>query len=150
MEEAAVYKRILIPTDGSEASQRAILSAVEFAREVGAEVVGLTATPEFRVLSADSAMLEATPDDFAASCKARALQLLADIDSAAREAGVSCRLEHVVDDDPYIAIIDTARSLGCDLIAMASHGRHGLKGLLLGSETQKVLVHSSIPVLVLR
>jgi nucleotide-binding universal stress UspA family protein len=150
MEEAAVYKRILIPTDGSEASQRAILASVDFAREVGADIVGLTATPEFRVLSADSAMLEATPEQFAASCEARARHLLADVDSAAREAGVPCRLEHAVDDDPYTAIIDTARRLGCDLIAMASHGRHGLKGLLLGSETQKVLVHSSIPVLVHR
>lgn len=150
MEEAAVYKRILIPTDGSEASRRAILSSVDFAREVGADIVGLTATPEFRVLSADSAMLEATPEQFAATSKAWARRLLADVDNAAREAGVACRLEHVVDDDPYMAIIETARRLGCDLIAMASHGRHGLKGLLLGSETQKVLVHSSIPVLVHR
>jgi nucleotide-binding universal stress UspA family protein len=150
MEATAMYKRILIPTDGSEASQRAILAGIDFAREVGAEVVGLTATPEFRVLSTDSAMLEATPEDFALSCEARARHLLADVDSAAREAGVPCRLEHAVNNDPYVAIIDTARSLGCDLIAMASHGRHGLKGLLLGSETQKVLVHSSIPVLVHR
>ena len=145
-----MYKRILIPTDGSEASQRAILAGVEFAREVGADVVGLTATPEFHVLSTDSTMLEDTPEQFAAGSDMRARRILADVENAARDAGVPCRTEHVVDDDPYAAIIAAARNLGCDLIVMASHGRRGLKGLLLGSETQKVLVHSAIPVLVHR
>jgi nucleotide-binding universal stress UspA family protein len=145
-----MYKRILIPTDGSEASQRAILAGVEFARETGAEVVGLTATPEFSVLSTDSDMLEDTPEQFAANSAARAARVLRDIESAAGESGVPCRTEHVVDDDPYAAIIAAARRSGCDLIVMASHGRRGIKGLLLGSETQKVLVHSTIPVLVHR
>jgi nucleotide-binding universal stress UspA family protein len=145
-----MYKRILIPTDGSEASQRAILAGVDFAREVGAEVVGLTATPEFHVLSTDTEMLEDTREQFAASSATQARRILADIENAARDAGVACRTEHVTDDDPYAAIIEAARRLGCDLIVMASHGRRGLKGLLLGSETQKVLVHSTIPVLVHR
>jgi nucleotide-binding universal stress UspA family protein len=145
-----MYKRILIPTDGSEASQRAILAGVEFARDVGAEVVGLTATPEFSVLSTDSDMLEDTPEQYAANSAARAARVLSDVQSAANKAGVPCRTEHAVDDDPYAAIIAAAAQSGCDLIVMASHGRHGLKGLLLGSETQKVLVHSAIPVLVHR
>jgi nucleotide-binding universal stress UspA family protein len=145
-----MYKHILIPTDGSEASQRAILAGIDFARDVGADVVGLTATPEFRILSTDSEMLEDTPDQFAARSTARARRILGDIESAARDAGVACRTEQAVSDQPYEAIIDAARRLGCDLIVMASHGRHGLKGFLLGSETQKVLVHSSIPVLVHR
>jgi nucleotide-binding universal stress UspA family protein len=145
-----MYKRILIPTDGSEGSQRAILAGVEFARETGAEVVGLTATPEFSVLSTDSDMLEDTPEQYAANSAARAARVLGDVQAAADEAGVPCRTQHVVDDDPYAAIIAAARDAGCDLIVMASHGRHGLKGLLLGSETQKVLVHSTIPVLVHR
>jgi nucleotide-binding universal stress UspA family protein len=145
-----MYKRILIPSDGSEASQRAILAGVEFAREVGAEVVGLTVTPEFHVLSTSSEMIEETPERYAAASEGRARRILADIDSAARQSGVPCRSEHAVDDDPYAAIVATAARLGCDLIVMASHGRHGLKGLLLGSETQKVLVHSTIPVLVHR
>lgn len=145
-----MYKRILIPTDGSDASRRAILAAVDFARETGAEVAGITVTPEFHVLSADSEMLEDTPEQFAAASAARAARLLADIENAARDAGVACRTEHAVDDDPWAAIVAAAERLGCDLIAMASHGRHGLKGLLLGSETQKVLVHSTLPVLVHR
>jgi nucleotide-binding universal stress UspA family protein len=145
-----MYKRILIPTDGSEASQRAILAGVEFARELGAEVVGLTVTPEFSVLSTDSDMLEDTPEQFAAHSAARAGRLLAGLQSAASQAGVPCRTEHAIDDDPYAAIVAAAQRHGCDLIVMASHGRRGLKGLLLGSETQKVLVHSTIPVLVHR
>jgi nucleotide-binding universal stress UspA family protein len=145
-----MYTRILIPTDGSEASQRAILAGVEFARETGAEVVGLSATPEFSVLSTDSDMLEDTPEQFAAHGVARARRVLGDVESAARDAGVACRTEHAVDDDPYAAIVAAAERLGCDVIVMASHGRRGLKGLLLGSETQKVLVHSTIPVLVHR
>ncbi|MGJ7917088.1 universal stress protein [Massilia sp. LXY-6] len=145
-----MYKRILIPTDGAAPSQRAILAGVEFAREVGAEVVGLTATPAFHVLSTDSEMLEETPEQFAAVSEARARRILADVENAAQEAGVPCRTEHAVDDDPYAAIIAAAQRLGCDLIVMASHGRRGLKGVLLGSETQKVLVHSTIPVLVHR
>lgn len=76
--------------------------------------------------------------------------MLADVERAAADAGVPCRVEHAVADDAYVAIIETARTLGCDLIVMASHGRRGLRGLLLGSETQKVLVHSAIPVLVHR
>lgn len=145
-----MYKRILIPTDGSDASQRAVLAGVDFARELGAEVVGLTATPEFHVLSTDTEMLEDTREQFAAGSAAQARRILADIENAARDAGVACRTEHVTDDDPYAAIIRAAQRLGCDLIVMASHGRRGLKGLLLGSETQKVLVHSTIPVLVHR
>jgi nucleotide-binding universal stress UspA family protein len=145
-----MYKRILIPSDGSDASQRAVLAGVEFARDAGAEVVGLTATPEFHVLSTDSAMLEDTPDEFAARSEAQARRILDGIESAARDAGVACRIEHAISDDPYDAIIQTAQRLGCDLIVMASHGRRGLKGILLGSETQKVLVNSTIPVLVHR
>ena len=145
-----LYRRILLPTDGSEASQRAILAGVDFARETGADVVGLTATPAFHVLSADPEMVEDTPDQYASASRERAQVLLAEVERAAREAGVPCRLEQVVSDNPYEAIIGTARRLGCDLIVMASHGRRGLQGLLLGSETQKVLVHSAIPVLVHR
>ncbi len=145
-----MYKRILIASDGSQASQRAILAGVDFARELGAEVVGLSVTPRFHVLSTHSEMLEDTPEQFAANSAEQARRILADVEDAAREAGVGYRAEHAVDDDPSAAIVDTAGRLGCDLIAMASQGRRGLKGLLLGSETQKVLVHSTIPVLVHR
>jgi len=145
-----LYRRILLPTDGAEASQRAILAGVAFARELGAEVIGLTATPGFHVLSADPDMIEDTADGYADASRERGRRVLAEVERAAREAGVPWRLEQVVADNPWEAIVETAHRLGCDLIVMASHGRRGLGSLLLGSETQKVLVHSAIPVLVHR
>jgi nucleotide-binding universal stress UspA family protein len=145
-----MYKRILLPTDGSEASRRAVQSGIDFARGIGAEVVGLHVTPPFHVLTANSQMLEDTPEQYATDCSLRSRRILTDVESAARDAGITFRLEHASSNDPYEAIIETARRLRCDLIVMASHGRRGIKGLLLGSETQKVLVHSAIPVLVHR
>ena len=145
-----LYRRMLLPTDGAEASQRAIFAGVAFARELGAEVIGLTAVPSFRVLSADPEMVGDTADEYAEASRERARHLLADVENAAREAGVACRVEHVMSDEPWESIVETARRLDCDLIVMASHGRRGVKSLLLGSETQKVLVHSNIPVLVHR
>jgi len=145
-----MYKRILLPTDGSDASARAVQAGVDFARELGAEVVGMTATPPFHVFSTDTRMLEDTPELHAASAAASARRTMDPVAAAARAAGVPCRLEHAVSDQPWQAIIDCAQRLGCDLIVMAAHGRRGLAGLLLGSETQKVLVHSTIPVLVQR
>lgn len=145
-----MYQRLLVPTDGSDASRRAIQAGVAFAREVGADIIGLTVTEPFRLVSGEGVMLQDTPDDFEAASDARARTLLADVDAAARAAGVPCRLEHVAADAPHEAIVETARRLGCDLIVMGSHGRKGLKALLLGSETQKVLVHADVPVLVQR
>ncbi|HEX8784554.1 MAG TPA: universal stress protein [Telluria sp.] len=145
-----MYRSILLPTDGSDASRRAIVAGIALAHNVGADVVGLHVTPVFHILTANSRMLQDTPDQYAAECSQRARRVLAAVEGAAREAGVTFRLEHASSDAPYDAIIETARRLGCDLIVMASHGRSGIKGLLLGSETQKVLVHGSIPVLVHR
>lgn len=145
-----MYKRILLPTDGSDASRRAIQSGVEFAKRIGAEIVAMTATPEFHTFTADSEMLEQTPEQYAETSRAHAQRLLDEVLAAARDAGVPCSGVQVVSDEPYEAIISTARQHMCDLIVMASHGRRGIKGLLLGSETQKVLVHSAIPVLVHR
>jgi len=145
-----MYKRILLPTDGSEPSRRAILSAVDFARGIGAEVVAMTATPEFHAITTDSEMLEQTPEGYAEASRARGQRLLDEVLAAARDAGVPCTGVQVVSDEPWEAIISAARQHMCDLVVMASHGRRGIKGLLLGSETQKVLVHSAIPVLVHR
>lgn len=145
-----MYKRILLPTDGSDGSLRAIRHGVDFARTLGAEVLVLTATPEFHTYTADAAMLELTRDDYEQASAAQAARLLDEAASVARGAGVLCASVHVVSDHPYEAIIDTARERRCDLIVMATHGRRGIKGLLLGSETQKVLVHSTVPVMVYR
>ncbi len=148
--EPDMYKRILLPTDGSEASRRAIDAGVEFARESGAELVAMTATAPFRAITADAEMLELTAEQYEASSRQHAQRRLDEIANLARDAGVPCTAVQVVSDDPDEAIIATARERMCDLIIMASHGRRGVKGLLLGSVTHKVLVHSAIPVLVHR
>ncbi|KFI09103.1 universal stress protein [Massilia sp. BSC265] len=145
-----MYKRILLPTDGSNASQRAILSGIDFAKSIGAEVVAMTGTPEFHTFTADSEMLEQTPEQYADASRVRGQRLLGEVLAVARDAGVPCTGVQVVSDEAYESIIRSAREHMCDLIVMASHGRKGVKALLLGSETQKVLVHSAIPVLVLR
>ncbi|WP_020653167.1 universal stress protein [Massilia niastensis] len=145
-----MYKRILLPTDGSNASQRAIAAGVDFAKAIGAEVIGLTAVPPFHTFTMDAAMLEQTKEEYEMASREHAQRLLDDVSNAARDAGVPCTCAHVYSDSPYEAILSTAREKACDLIVMASHGHKGLKGLLLGSETQKVLVHGSIPVMVHR
>jgi nucleotide-binding universal stress UspA family protein len=145
-----MFQQILLPTDGSELSERAALAGVSFAKEVGAQVVGLTVRPEFHTFTYKTDMLEDTEHQFNASTEQQAEQYLTFISNAARTAGVPCTVAQVVSDDPYEAILQTAKERKCDLIIMASHGRRGVKGMLLGSETQKVLVHSDIPVLVYR
>ncbi|WP_426113692.1 universal stress protein [Massilia sp. PWRC2] len=145
-----MFTRILIPTDGSELSQQAVLAGMTLASKLGAEVIGLSVMPRFHTVSLDPDMLEDTAERFRQSAQARADDDLAFVSKAAADAGVSSTVETGTSDDPWQAIIDTAHAHACDLVVMASHGRKGWKGLLLGSETQKVLVNSTIPVLVYR
>ena len=143
-----MYKRILIPTDGSDASRRAVHAGVALAKTLHADIVALSVTPTFHVLSLEPRQLKQTASQFEFDNRTHATALLHEVSHAAREAGVHCTCEHVESDHPFEAIIATARDKQCDLINMGSHGHQGLKGLLLGRETQKVLVHSTIPVLV--
>lgn len=145
-----MYKRILIPTDGSKLSESAIGHGVALAKSLGAEIIGLTVLPTFSVFAVEPMLITNTPEQHERDCAAVAERYLAAVTSAARAAGVRCDVVHVLHDDPYAAIIETATARGCDLICMASHGRKGVAGLLLGSETTKVLTHSKIPVLVCR
>ena len=145
-----MFKHLLLPTDGSELSQAAIRQGVRFAKASNARVTGVSVTPEFHVLTFNTTMIEDTKEVFLAESRAQAQVNLALLKKAADEAGVSCDTEVAVSDHPYEAIIRVAEDKGCDLIMMASHGRHGAQALLLGSETQKVLTHTRIPVLVYR
>jgi nucleotide-binding universal stress UspA family protein len=145
-----MFKQILLPTDGSELSERAALAGISFAKEIGAQVVAVTVLPEFHTMTLNAEMVEDTKDQFDADMAQRGERYLAFISDAARSAGVPCSTVKLTSDDPYEAILAAAKERKCDLIIMASHGRKGIKGVLLGSETQKVLVHSDIPVLVYR
>jgi nucleotide-binding universal stress UspA family protein len=145
-----MFKRILVPADGSDLSKKAARAAIKLAAETGARLVAFHAIPKFRTFTLETGMLENTAIEYRAASVARARELLGDIAADARKAEVACDTAHVSSDQPYAAIIQEAKRKRCDLILMASHGRKGLKGLLLGSETQKVLTHSTVPVLVYR
>lgn len=145
-----MFKHILLPTDGSELSEMAIRQGVRFAKESNARITGVCVTHAFHVLAVDAAMLQDTEEQYLAATRAQAKKHLAMLERTAAEEGVACDTVVESSDHPYEAIIRAAESKGCDLILMASHGRRGVKALLLGSETQKVLTHSRIPVLVYR
>ncbi len=145
-----MYKHILIPTDGSPLSDAAVRQGVALARVLGAKVTALNVSPPFHNLALDPAMVTATPAQYEQECLALAEKALGVAKAEASVARVTCETVHLTEDHPYHAIIETARTRGCDLIFMASHGRRGVSALLLGSETSKVLTHSKIPVLVCR
>ena len=144
-----MFKHILVPTDGSELSQKAVDGAVALAKSLGASITAYVCTESYPYMPVSEFVVE-TPLSFKERVDAQAEAALLGVQQAAKSAGVACdsdRTEHAV---PYMGIIEAAQRHGCDLILMASHGRRGLSGVLLGSETQKVLTHTTIPVLVFR
>lgn len=147
-----MFKHILVPTDGSTLSTDTVRRAVGFAREAGARITFFYAKPEYPVaFYGEGALIDpTTPEKFAEMADQQAREILGACEQIAREAGVACASLSATSDVPWEAIIEAATDAGCDLIFMASHGRRGLGGFLLGSETQRVLTHSKIPVLVYR
>ncbi|PWF48382.1 universal stress protein [Massilia glaciei] len=145
-----MFKHILLPTDGSDRSERAVHGALSLAKELGATVSGLHVVRPPRAFTISPDMLDDSREQYVKEAEAQAEKALMYIVNEAKQMGVAYNTVMVRANDPYDAIIEVARDKRCDLIAMASHGRRGLEGLLLGSETQKVLTHSVIPVLVFR
>ena len=147
-----MFKHILIPTDGSELSRATASRAVSFAKEAGARVTVFYAKPEYPIAYfGEGALIDpTTPEKFAELADQQATEYLADVQRQCAEAGVECNTVSATSDIPYEAIIEAADKSGCDLIFMASHGRRGISGFLLGSETNKELTHSKVPVLVYR
>jgi len=145
-----MYKKILIPTDGSPLSAVAIEKGIGLAKATGAKVVGMTVSVPFHTFALDPRMVSDTKETYEKDCEEVAAKCLGAIKGAASAAGVPCEVAHVNAEHPYEGIIGTAKERGCDLIFMASHGRKGISALVLGSETLKVLTHSKIPVLVCR
>jgi nucleotide-binding universal stress UspA family protein len=143
-----MYQHILLPTDGSPASAAAVQSALQFAKEAGARVTALHVLPEFHTFTFQAAQLEDTYETYMRDTAGHAATVLDLLASKAEAMGVPCEKVVHRSDQPHRKIIDTAETHGCDLIAMATHGLTGLKGVLLGSQTHKVLIESSVPVLV--
>ena len=145
-----MYNNILIPTDGSELAGKAIQPGIALAKRMGAKTTVLTVLPPFHTFTINTQMIEDTPAQYKARMRKHAEMTLGAAAQAAQAAGIECETVRFEHEHPYLAIINTAASRGCDLIVMASHGRHGVAALVLGSETFKVLTHCKIPVLVHR
>jgi nucleotide-binding universal stress UspA family protein len=144
-----MYQRILFPTDGSDITMKALQSALSLAKLCGAEVHALAVMEPFPY-SAISEMQPVPPQEFFDAQQRVANARTKAISDAAAAAGVRCQGYTVEALHPWEAILDHGKAQGCDLVVMASHGRRGVSALLLGSETQKVLTHSTLPVLVVR
>jgi nucleotide-binding universal stress UspA family protein len=151
-EETIMYRNILLPTDGSAQSRAAVLEGIRFARSVGARVTGFFAAPPATPVIYKGVLPVglATTEQHRRAIERTAARHLEFIEKAARRAGVRCKVVHVTSDFPADAIMAAARREGCDLIVMAPRSKRGLSGMLLGSQTHKVLTQSKIPVLVQR
>jgi nucleotide-binding universal stress UspA family protein len=145
-----MFTHILLPTDGSAVSEATIKRGLEFARTLKASLTALHVIPQPQFAIYETEISAEVKDQAARQARQYSARILAAVEDSARAAGVPCETVTEVSDHPYEAIIAVAGRKGCDLIMMASHGRRGVRALLLGSETQKVLTHSKIPVLVFR
>lgn len=133
-----MYTNVLIPTDGSELAGKAVQHGIALAKRIGAKATVLTALAPFHTFTIDAQMIEDTPARYEVRMKEHAEKTLGAASRAAQAAGVACETVQVEHEHPYQAIIGTAESKGCDIIVMASHGRHGISAIVLGSETVKV------------
>jgi nucleotide-binding universal stress UspA family protein len=148
-----MYANILISTDGSDVARKGVKHGIALAKALNAKATVITVTGPLGVDyggGADGGWIPPQEefDRFDAACKERAGKVLDEARAMAEQIGISAELLHVPNAYPAPAIIETAKSRGCDLIVMASHGRRGLRKLLLGSQTSEVLADGSVPVLV--
>jgi len=149
-EEDIMFKHLLLAVDGSALAESAFDKAIGLASEMDARVTAVRVCPDYHVLAYHTEMLTDTREQYKEAAQQDATRYLTELTGKAASLGVSCQPLYTVSDHPYEAIIKAAEDKQCDLIVMASHGRRGLQGVLIGSETQKVLTHSKIPVLVYR
>ena len=148
-----MYTNILLSTDGSDVARNGVKHGILLAKALNAKVIVITVTEPLPVDYGSGHASGWTPsqeeaDSFDAAHKEHAGKVLDEVRAMAEQFGISAELVHVPNAHPATAIIETAKSRGCDLIVMASHGRRGLRKLLLGSQTSEVLVDGSVPVLV--
>lgn len=147
-----MYKHILVATDGSKLSGKAVTHAIALARSLHARLTAFHASPDYPLpVYADGVVYEQlSRREYAAACAKEADKILSAVAAQAKPAGVRFDQDHSISATPWEAILAAARRNKCDAIVMASHGRRGVSAMLLGSETQKVLTHSKVPVIVVR
>jgi nucleotide-binding universal stress UspA family protein len=147
-----MYKHILVATDGSKLSQKAVTHAIALAQALGAKMTVFYASPDYPLPAyADGVVYEpVSKKEYAALATQEAEKILSAIAEKAEAGGLECATMHTIAPAPWEAILNAAKKAKADVIVMASHGRRGVSALLLGSETQKVLTHSKLPVIVVR
>jgi nucleotide-binding universal stress UspA family protein len=145
-----MFKHLLIATDGSDLSQKAVEQGLALAKALGAKVTAVTVTEPFGVSVPVEVSIVFSEEDYQKAMTSSAEKILQDVSTAASGKGVHCETVHVKDQFPAEGIIDIAKARGCDLILMASHGRRGLSRLVLGSQANRVVTQSTVPVPICR
>jgi nucleotide-binding universal stress UspA family protein len=145
-----MFRHILLPSDGSPLSEAAVRKGLQLAKVINSKVTGFCVLPKVLHFIYDYEVGEEFKNLAEAAIRVEVNKSLLAIERAAKEVGVPCETAIEISDQPYEAITEAAEKRKCDLIVMASHGRRGVDALLIGSETQKVLTHTKIPVLVFR
>ena len=146
-----MFKHILLPVDGSELSERGVAQTIEMAKALGAQITAMHVVSNYHVAQAEGYVMPEVSflrERFENEAQTSAREILQQVKEAADKLGIECDTVVAHGDSPYVTIISQARSSRCDLIIMASHCYKGLALLLHGSETTKVLTHSTVPVLV--
>lgn len=141
-------KNILVPTDGTDLCAKSAAYAVDLAKAFGAKVTAVTVTAPAHAVMIGEVRVVRSADVYETHAAAQAAKTLGVVAEIAKKAGVACDTVHVREEQPWHGILTAAKDNAADMIVMASHGRRGLSGLLIGSETQKVVTNSTIPVLV--
>jgi nucleotide-binding universal stress UspA family protein len=145
-----MYKHILIAADGSELAQKAIETGLRLAEALQARATVVTVTEPWEALVLGESIATFPPDNYAESAATGAAEILSEAKATARKLGQSCDTVYVKESYPAEGIVECSKENGCDLIVMASHGRRGLRRLMLGSVANEVMTHSTIPVLICR
>ena len=145
-----MYKHILIASDGSDLAKKAVEQGMALAKALDAKVTAVTVTEPLAMVAPGEVALAFPIDEYEKGAAATAAEILSGISEAAADAGVTCETMHMKDSYPAEGIVEAAKQQGCDLIVMSSHGRRGLRRLVLGSQANEVVTHSTIPVLICR
>ena len=147
-----MYKHMLVATDGSKLSGKAVTHAIALAQALSAKLTAFYASPDYPMPAFSDGVVydPISRKDYATMARKEADRILEPVKTKAEAGGIECATMHAISPTPWEAILAAARKSKCDAIVMASHGRRGLTAVLLGSETQKVLTHSKLPVLVVR
>ena len=143
-----MFKHLLIPTDGSELSEMALNYAIELAKALPARITVVNVTEPLPIVGAFETGMPFPEEEYEKGAAQLAQKHLSSAEDKARAAGVTCETVHIRDEAPAEGILQAAKDCGCDAIVMSTHSRHGLSRMILGSQANKVVTNSPIPVLV--